>query len=428
MTGSDAHADLDARVHAISADIVRWRHHLHRNPELSNREGRTAAYVAEYLRTLRPERLYTGVAGNGVIAVLHGAKPGTRVAALRADMDALPVQDLSGVPFASTVTDESYPGGPFPVSHACGHDCHMSMLMGAAAVLAGMREALPGTVMLVFQPAEEGPPLPEPGGARELVKHPIFRETAPTMAFGMHVTPHPKGTVGYCAGNQYAASCLVKITLTGEQAHGSTPWNGTDPMPAAGAILTGIGQIYRRTDAFHPITVSIGHVQDIGRFNIIGATATLWGTIRCTHEQDMAATKDKLAQLVSGTAAAYGCAGQAEYLQDVPAVHNQEKWVTAALPTLRRAVGQHNIFEATPTLVYDDVSELVNRFGGLYLAFGVQDTELDEDGQPREARGGRGLASNHSPYFYADDDALEAGARVLAHVAYDHLTGAMLPE
>ncbi|MFI8519867.1 M20 family metallopeptidase [Streptomyces sp. NPDC085481] len=418
-------AELDRRAERTAAQVVAWRHHLHRHPELPNREEKTAAFVADLLRSLGLDEVRTGIAGHGVVGVLRGGLPGARTVALRADIDALPVQDLCGAAFASETVDADYPGGPFPVSHACGHDCHTAMLMGAASVLAGARERLPGKVLFVFQPAEEGPPVAEAGGARAMVAAGAFAAPVPTMVFGMHVTPYPKGYVGYRVGNQYAASTLVRIVVTGRQVHGSTPWQGVDPMPAAGAILTGIGQLYRQVSAFDAVTVSIGHVEDVGRFNIIGQTVTLWGTVRCAVESDMAEVQRRLTTLAEHSAAAYNATAAVDYLQAVPPVHNSAEWVAAGLPTLRRVVGEERVVETGGTLGYDDVSEFVDRFGGLYVMLGVQDATLDEAGRPVPQPGGRGLVTNHNPHFYADDDTLVTGVRLHAHVAYDHLTGAL---
>jgi amidohydrolase len=429
-TGHGQYDELDRRSAELADRVIAWRHHLHRHPELSNREVRTAAFVADHLRTLGLDEVRTGIAGHGVVGVLRGTAPGDagRVIALRADTDALPVPDLCGADFAAQTVDADYPGGPFPVSHACGHDCHTAMLMGAATVLAGVRERLPGTVMFVFQPAEEGPPVDEKGGARQMLAEDAFADPVPTMAFGFHVTPFPKGFIGYRIGAQFGASCLVRIVIRGKQVHGSTPWQGIDPMPAAGAVLTGVGQLYRQVSAFDPVTVTIGHIEDVGRFNIIGETVTLWGTIRCAVEKDMATVRERLTMLAQHTAQAYGATAEVDYLQDVPAVHNSEAWVQAGLPTFRRVVGPDRVVEAAPTLGYDDVSEFVNRFGGLYVTLGVQDARLDPDGVPEPVPGGRGLAVNHNPHFYADDGVLPTGARLHAHVAYDHLTGTLLPK
>ncbi|MGW4248530.1 M20 metallopeptidase family protein [Nocardia sp. NPDC004722] len=419
--------DLDARATAIARQVIGWRHHLHQHPELSNREVNTAALITDHLKSLSLDEVRTEIAGHGVVGVLRGGQPGDRVVALRADIDALPVPDLCGVPFASHVVDQKYPGGPFPVSHACGHDCHTSMLMGAATVLAGVREKLSGTVLFVFQPAEEGPPVNEKGGASEMLAQGALDHPAPTMAFGFHVTPYPKGYIGYRVGNQFAASSLVKITITGQQVHGSTPWMGIDPMPAAGAILTGVGQIYRQVNAFDPVTVSIGHVEDVGRFNIIGQTVTLWGTIRCAVESNMTQVQQRLRTLTVNSAQAYNCSAAIEFLQDVPAVHNEQAWMDAALPTFRRVAGDDRVVATGATLGYDDVSEFVNKYGGLYVTLGVQDAQLTPEGMPTPIPGGRGLFMNHNPHFYADDDTLVTGVRLHAQVAYDHLSGALTP-
>ncbi|GAA2117572.1 M20 family metallopeptidase [Kitasatospora saccharophila] len=430
MDATDAttlYAELDRRSAAVAEQVIAWRRHLHRHPELSNREGATAELIAGHLTSLGLDEVRTGIAGHGVVGVLRGGRPGGRVVALRADTDALPVADLCGTDFASSAVDRDYPGGPFPVSHACGHDGHTAMLLGAATVLAGVREQLPGTVLFVFQPAEEGPPVTEAGGARQMLAEHALDDPEPTMVFGMHLTPHPKGHVGYRAGNQYAASCLVKITVTGRQVHGSTPWQGVDPMPPAAAIITGIGQLYRQLDAYHPVTVTIGHVEDIGRFNIIGERVTLWGTVRCAVESDMADVQRRLTRLAEHTAEAHGCTATVEHLQDVPAVDNRQEWLDAALPTLRRVVGADRVLETGATLGYDDVSEFVNAYGGLYVMLGAQDTELDAAGNPVPTPGGRGIVPNHNPHFYLDDDTLPTGVRLHAHLAADHLTGRLLP-
>ncbi|MEV8454162.1 amidohydrolase [Streptomyces sp. NPDC052095] len=428
MANEDLRAELDRRSAGVADQVVAWRHHLHRNPELSNREAGTAGYITDRLRSLDLDEVRTGITGHGVVGVLRGGRPGDRVIALRADIDALPVKDLSGVDFASDVVDEDYPGGPFPVSHACGHDCHIAMLMGAATVLAGVRDQLAGTVLFVFQPAEEGPPVTEKGGALAMVEAGALADPEPTMAFGMHVTPYPKGHVGYRVGNQYGASCLIKITISGRQVHGSSPWMGIDPMPAAGAIATGIGQLYRQVPATDPVTVSLGHIDDVGRFNVIGETITLWGTIRTIVENDMSEIQKRLTTLVENTAAAYNCTAAVDYLQDVPAVHHTAEWVEAGLPTLRRVAGDEKVFTSAPTLGYDDVSEFINRYGGLYVMLGVQDTVIDDGGNAAPSSGGRGLVPNHNPHFYADDDALVTGVRLHAHVAHDHLTGSLVPK
>ncbi|MFC4910111.1 M20 metallopeptidase family protein [Actinomadura gamaensis] len=431
QAGTELYATLDELAARIEPRVIEWRHHLHRHPELSNREKNTARFITDHLETLNLDEIRTGIAGHGVVGVLEGGRAGDRVMALRADFDALPVKETSGVDFASTVVDETYPGGPFPVAHACGHDCHTAMLMGAATVLADVRDRLPGTVLFVFQPAEEGPPIDadgtaEKGGAAEMRAEGALDDPSPTMVYGMHVAPLPKGCVGYRVGNQFGASCVVRIVVTGRQVHGSTPWEGVDPLPPAAEIITATGQMYRQLDASHPFTVTIGHVQDVGRFNIIGRRVALLGTLRCSIESDMTRLQDIVRRTAENIARAYGCTATTEFLQDVPAVHNEPEWVDAALPTLRRVAGPQNVVTTPPTLGYDDVSVFVNAYGGLYVLLGCQDLDLTADGIV-PSPGGRGMVFNHNPAFYADDTVLATGVRLHANIAVDHLHGTLEP-
>ncbi|WP_137725971.1 M20 metallopeptidase family protein [Prescottella subtropica] len=428
MEGNDLHARLDELAQAVEAKVIGWRHHLHAHPELSNREVNTARYVADRLERLGLDGVRTGIAGHGVVGVLRGGRGEGRVMALRADIDALPVRETSGVEFVSTVVDADYPGGPFPVAHACGHDTHTAMLMGAAEVLAQVRDDLPGTVLFVFQPAEEGPPLGEDGGARAMITEGALDDPSPSMVFGMHIAPTPLNTVAYRAGVQYAASSVLEITVTGEQVHGSTPWLGIDPMPVAAEIITAMGQIYRQVPATDPLTISIGHVSDVGRFNIIGGRITLLGTVRCLSQATMERAEAAIERTVRHIALAYGAEAGTRFRQPVPAVHNAPEWVDAALGTLRRVAGADRVFECPPTLGYDDVSEFVNRYGGLYVMLGGQDSRLNAEGTGIEpVPGGRGVVPNHHPAFYADDAALLTGVRLHLHVTADHLAGALVP-
>jgi len=422
-TNEQLYAAIDRLAAEHQRALVAMRRDIHAHPELSNREQRTARVVADHLRALGLDEVRTGIAGHGVVGVLRGGLPGERVIALRADMDALPVEESADVEFASTVVDKDYPGGPFPVAHACGHDCHVATVATTASVLARLRADLPGTALFVFQPAEEGPPIDETGGARAMLDAGALADPAPTMVFGMHVGPFPKGFVACRVGNALAGSCLVRVRVEGVQVHGSTPWLGVDPMPAAADIIGGAGELYRRIPAFDPVTVTIGHVEDVGRFNIVPGHVILLGTIRCSVDADMAEIQRRLRTLAENVARAYGCSATVEYLQDVPPVRNTRAWMDAAMPTLERVVGREAIVHSPPALGYDDVSVFVNTFGGLYLTFGVQDIRLDPVTLLAPIPGGRGLVPNHNPAFYADEDALQTSVRIHANVAVDHLTG-----
>ena len=422
----DLHDRFDKAAAKVGKQVVAWRHQLHSHPELSNREVATARMVAEHLRSLDLEEIRTGIAGHGVVGILRGGG-GERVVALRADIDALPLKEESGVDFASTVVDEDYPGGPYPVAHACGHDCHTAMLMGAASVLAEARDELPGTVLFVIQPAEDGPPIDEKGGAREMEAEGALADPEPTMVFGMHVTPYPKGVVAYLAGNQYGASVLIRITVRGKGVHGSTPWAGIDPLPPAAEIITAMGQVYRQLPGYDPLAITIGHLEDLGRFNVVGESVQMFGTIRSTVEPDMALARERVQRTAEHVAQAYGATAEVEFLQPVPAVHNTQPWIEAVLPTLERVVGHDHLVQAPPGLGYDDVSYFVNKYGGAYLQLGAQDVELRPDGTMAPIPGGRGIAMNHNPHFYADDSVLETGVRMHANVAFDHLSGAINP-
>jgi amidohydrolase len=404
---SELHRLVDEACAEHEEWLVASRAWLHAHPELSNREERTAAYVAEQLHALALDEVRTGVAGHGVVGVLRGGLPGERVVALRADMDALPVHAVDGVG---------------PVSHACGHDCHVAVVLTAARVLTGLRDRLPGTVVFFFQPAEEGPPVGEVAGAKAMLDAGALDGVEPTMVFAMHVVFLPKGVVGYHVGNQFAAACAVDITIRGVQAHGSSPWLGVDPMPAAAQVILGAGQLYRQVPAASPVSVSIGHVEDVGRFNIIGEQVTLSGTMRSSRQEDMPALKAGLERLAEHAAAAYGCTAELAYHFEIPAVRNEQAWFDAARPTIERVVGAERVVPVEPVMGSDDMAELVSAYGGLYLTYGVQDTRMDGD-RVLPVEGGRGLAPNHHPAFYADDASLLDDVRVHAHVAVDHLLG-----
>ncbi len=420
--------DCFAEIDDAHARTITWRRHVHQHPELSNREARTAAYIREQLvdEGIDPADVTGDLGGHGLLVRITGRGEGDadRAIMLRADIDALPVREDSDVDFASEVVDEDYPGGPFPVAHACGHDCHTAMLMAAAMVLHRHRDAFAGTVYCAFQPAEEGAPVGEEGGARVMLAEPVFAELdpRPTSSFGMHVGPGPKGWVGYREGVQHASSERVRITVTGEQVHGSSPWHGRDPLPPAADIIAAMGQIYRQFDAQDAFTITIGHVEDQGRFNIVCDEVVLWGTVRCLKDGLMTQVNEAIDRTARHIAEAYGCRAETAFDQVVPAVVHTPETVARMLPALRAAAGDPTMVQPAPaSLGYDDVSEFINRYGGLYALLGVQDVTVTRDGQLVPEEGGRGFRDNHSPQFYADEDTLTVGVRLHVAVALHHL-------
>ena len=421
------HASIDQLASKVQRKVIRFRHDFHKNPELSNREFRTAKKVADHLRSLGLDEVHTDIAPTGVVGLLKGGKGGDKVIALRADMDALPVEETAPVPFKSTKIDKKFPGGPFPVAHSCGHDAHTAMLMGAAEVLAQMRDDLPGTVMFVFQPAEEGPPVGEPFGAEAMLDAGVFDKLKPDCCFGMHTSPLPANYVGYVRGpeSQLAASAVFKIHIQGKQVHGSTPWMGLDPLPVLATINDGVAQIYRQVDANEPITISIGKIDTVGRTNIIGDYLDAWGTVRCVHERIMGDVKSRIERVVEYAAKVHGLTASIEYYQDTPPIVNDPKWVDAFMPSLERVAGDGKIVQMEPVLGYDDVSQFIRAVGGMYVVVGSQNTKFGADHTLAPVKKGDPLGGpvpNHNPGYYVLDETMQTGVRLHCHVAVDHLT------
>lgn len=420
--------EYDARIDTLADKyepaVIAWRHDIHQNPELSNREFRTAKLIADHLRELDFDVVETDIAPTGVIGILRGGKPGNRVVGLRADFDALPVEETADVPFKSTRVDEDYPGGPFPVAHACGHDTHAAMLMGTASVLAEMRDEIPGTVMFIFQPAEEGSPLGEEFGADGMMKAGVFDETKPGAVFGIHSTYHPVGHIGFATGIQNGASEVITIDIEGSQTHGSMPFMGLDPMPVLAAINDGFAQIYRQIDTNLAMTISIGKIDTVGRSNIIGQKIVATGTVRAINDDVMDDINVRLNRVVVNAAEMHGLTATLKIDQHVPAVVNTPESVARFGGVAERVVGKDKTFDMRPSMGYDDVSVFMNEAGaGIYFLLGGQNTKFDEKGNLVAARPGGGPIPNHNPAFYIDDAAMKTGVRLEAYVAMDYLSG-----
>lgn len=409
-------AALDAAIRAVEPEVIAWRRHLHQHPELSNREQQTAAYVADALRAMGLEP-QTGIAKHGIKAVITGGKPGP-VIALRADMDALPVAEEVDLPFASRATGE-FEGKTVPVMHACGHDAHMAMLLGAAKVLADHRDQLAGSVVLIFQPAEEGVPAAEqPAGARQMVAEGVLENPRVDLIFGIHVfAGYQSGRLGYRPGPTLAASDRFEILVEGRQAHGSKPWAGIDPI-VVGAEIVGAIQtlVSRQVDITHePAVVSVGQFEAGVRNNIIPDRARLVGTIRtfdASMQDQIHAGLDRLARKI---AEAHGATAKVTIERGYPVTVNDAELAARMVPTLERvAPGRVDV---VPKITgAEDFSFYAQRVPGLFISLGVT---------PREAVAA--AASNHSPRFFVDESALVTGVATFVHLAVDAMNSAATP-
>ena len=407
-------AELGRRVEGVMPKVVAWRRDIHQHPELSNRETRTAALVAAHLRRLGLE-VRTGVARTGVVALLKGGKPGP-VVALRADMDALPVTEQVDLPFASKVRT-TYNGQEVGVMHACGHDLHVAMLMGAAEVLAGMRAELPGTVKFIFQPAEEGPPAGETGGAIQMIREGVLENPKVDAIFGIHVgvTAAEAGHVSYKPLGFMAAADFYTVTVRGRQVHGATPWAGVDPIVVGAQIVTGLQTIVSRqldlTNA--PAVVTVGAFNGGVRNNIIPDSVVMMGTIRTF---DPAMRKDvamRIRRTAEQIAASAGATATVDIQERTPVTANSPALTERMAASLRRAVGEANVSVARPVTGAEDFGYFAEQVPGLFVFLGVR-----PKGSPESA-----FVSNHSPKFFADEAAMPNGVRTLVTLATDFLAG-----
>ena len=400
---------IDAAAAAVNDRVVAWRRDIHQHPELGNREFRTAKLVAEHLQALGLE-VQTGVAHTGVVGLLHGGRPGPLVA-LRADMDALPVTEQVDLPFASRVRAE-YNGQDVGVMHACGHDNHVAILMGVAEVLAGMRAELPGSVMFIFQPAEEGAPAGEAGGASLMLEEGLFAQAKPDAVFGLHVMPQPVGTISYRAGGIMASSDTWRMVVRGKQTHGAQPWGGVDPIVTASQIVLGLQTVVSRQSDLTkaPAVVSVGQITGGLRSNIIPDSVVLVGTIRTLDREMRADVHERVTRTAKHIAAANGAEVDVDIALGYPVTVNDPALTAWAGPTLER-VAPGRVLQSQPATVAEDFSYYAQEVPGLFINLGV----LPEGHDPATA------PVNHSPLFVADEAALHVGVRALASLAADFL-------
>lgn len=409
----DLATTVDQRIRGMEDKVIAWRRHVHQNPELSNREVNTAQLVADHLRKLGME-VKTGVAKTGVIGLLKGGKTGP-VVALRADMDALPVTEESDLPFRSTVKTE-YIGQQVGVMHACGHDAHIAILMGVAEVLASVRDELPGTVKFIFQPAEEGPPPGETGGAPLMVEEGALEDPKPAAIFGLHVISGlPAGMITYRSGPLMASADWLYITVKGKQTHGAWPWSGIDPVITSAQIVTGLQNIVaRQIDVSkEPAVVTVATIHGGARKNIIPDQVEMTGTIRSFDEDMRQDIHARIKHIAESIAEANHAQAEVQVEKAVPVTVNDPVLTERMIPTFKRIGGEGGSAVSKRVMVAEDFSYFQQEVPGLFYFVGI--TPKDQDMTQ--------AAPNHSPRFHIDESGLLQGTRSLAALAVDFLTG-----
>lgn len=406
----DMSKDIDAASAKIMSKVVEWRRHIHQYPELGNSEVKTAAYVAEHLRKLGIE-VKTGVAKTGVVGTLKGGLPGPTIG-LRADMDGLPVTERNSLPFASK-EKAVFNGQNVGVMHACGHDTHVAMLMGAAEVLAGMKSKIKGTVIFIFQPAEEGPPAGEEGGAALMVKEGVMDNPKIEAIFGIHINSQTEvGKIRYKSGATMAASDWFEIKVKGKQTHGAYPWEGIDPIAVATQIYTGLQMIVARRSELPkaPVVITVGRINGGVRENIIPEELTMAGTIRTL---DSAMQKDvhaKIRQTAKSIAESMGATVEVSIDTKAPVTFNTPDLVKKMLPSLEKSAGKENVIEAPWVTGAEDFSYFGEKAPAFYFFVGGMPKGKD----PKTA------APHHTPDFFIDDSRLDVGVKAFCNIVFDY--------
>jgi amidohydrolase len=405
-------ADVEPQIRAVDAKVITWRRDFHQNPELSNRETRTSEVVARHLRSLGLD-VETGIAKTGVVALLRTGKPGPTIA-LRADMDALPVTERTDVPFRS-VARSSYRGEEVGVMHACGHDAHTAILMGLAEALVKAKPQLRGNILFVFQPAEEGAPPGEVGGASEMLKAGIFEKYKPEVMFGLHMWASLNtGIIGYRGGPFMAGSQAWKVVVTGKQTHGSRPWQGVDPILVAAQIVTGMQSVVsRQVDITqNPAVVSVGIIKSGVRNNIIPDSAEMIGTIRTFDPKQKQQIFDAMKRLVENTAEASGASATFEFDPYAnPVTYNNPELTQRVLPSLQKAAGAENVKQIPLITGSEDFAYFGEKIPAFFFMVGITPKGTNVLTAP----------ANHSPLFYLDEAAIPLGTRAMAQVVVDYL-------
>jgi amidohydrolase len=409
LAAGPAAAQVLAAADRVAPAMIEVRHRIHQHPELGNREFHTAQMVADHLRSLGME-VHTGVAHTGVVGILRGGRPGP-VVAVRADMDALPVTEQTPYPWKST-DSTVYLGQKVGVAHACGHDVHTAVQMGVASVLAGMRDQLPGTVVFLFQPAEEGSPPGEEGGAALMVKEGVFNAPRPSAVFGLHTFAHMDvGRIGYTPGPAMAASDKFVVTIQGRPAHGASPELSVDPVVIAAQAVMALQTIRSRNlSPFEPSVITVGMIRGGERFNIIPGEVHLEGTVRTFSRATQDTVERRMREILDGITRAGGGSYTMEYQRTTPVTVNNEALARRMRPTIERVMGAANVTEIPPTTVAEDFGVFANEVPGFFYRLGT-------------VKPGTVSGDHHTPTFMADDAAIPIGIRVMSSLLVDYLKG-----
>ena len=405
------HAAIDKAADAILPKVVAWRRDFHEHPELGNREVRTAKIVADELRSLGFE-VKTGVAKTGVVGLLRGAKPGP-VVALRSDMDGLPVAEEVDLPFKSKETTE-WAGQKTGVMHACGHDNHLAILLGTAHVLADLKPQLAGSVKFIFQPAEEGPPPGEEGGAALMVKEGVLENPKVDAIFGLHVFPYETGTLAWRARGIMAAGDTIEIVVKGRQTHGAQPWAGVDPIVVGSQIVLGLQTLVSRQidQTVAPAIVTIGAFNGGNRHNIIPNEVKMIGTLRTYDKPMRELLMERIQRTATMIAQSAGASAEVSFGQGLPVTYNDPALTARMDATLRRVGGAKAVPDMNPVTPSEDFSFFQEKVPGVFFFLGVT-----PKGTPPAD-----IYANHSPRFFADEAALITGVRAMSNMAVDYLT------
>lgn len=406
----DLRAEVDRRASEVESKVIGLRRDIHEHPELGNREFRTAGLVADHLRSLGIE-VQTEVAHTGVVGLLRGGLPGP-VVALRADMDALPVTELADVPFASKVRTE-YNGQEVGVMHACGHDVHTAVLMGSAEVLAGMRDRLPGSVKFIFQPAEEGSPAGERGGASLMIEEGALEDPRPDVIFGLHTGGSSVGTIRYRPGGILASAQTLTIKVMGSQTHGASPWEGVDPIVVASQIVLGLQTIISRQSDISKAAavITIGSIHGGLRSNIIPDSVMMVGTIRTLDPAMQANIEERIHRTVEGIARSAGTTAEVFISGGLPITYNDPELTRMMAPTVERVAAGGDADLRPPSTGAEDFSYYQQEIPGFFFFLGG----VPEGVSPEDA------APHHSPHFFFDEGGISYGVRALSHLVVDYM-------